>query len=95
MKYTFDTVNLILSRRLTSHNILEFFRSDIDSELHSDEKSEVLGVLAADQDGLCLLAQGSIDPALSSLSSNLSKLSKKLEPGRKEVPTIIVESDKR
>ena len=80
---------------MISRNFLSLFRSEIDSELHSDEKSEVLGVLAADQDGLCLLAQGSIDPALANLSSTLSKLSKKLEPGRKEIPTIIVESDKK
>lgn len=67
--------------------------SEIDSEIHRDEKSEVLGVLAADQEGLCLLSQGSIEPSLAGLSSNLAKLSKKLEPGQ-EVPTIILDSNK-
>ena len=69
-----------------------FHRSEIDSELNHD-RSQVLGVLAADREGLCLLSQGAIDPGLSSIASSLTKLSKGLEPGL--VPTIILDSDSK
>jgi len=66
--------------------------SEIDSEL-LDDKTEVLGVLAADKQGLCLLTQGEIDPKLSTLASGLSKIGAKFN--EEELPTIVLESNSK
>lgn len=71
---------------------LYILRSEIDSEL-LDDKTEVLGVLAADKQGLCLLAQGEIDPKLSTLASGLSKIGSQLN--HEEIPTIVLESSSK
>ena len=68
-----------------------FFRSEIDSEL-LDEKSEVLGVLAADNQGLCVLSQGDIDKNLAQVVSSLAKVAAQIEPNNENVPTIVLES---
>ena len=68
------------------------YRSEIDSEL-LDDKTEVLGVLAADKKGLCLLTQGKIDPKFSSLACGLSKIGAKFD--QEEVPTIVLESSSK
>jgi len=65
--------------------------SEIDSEL-LDDKSEVLGVLAADNQGLCVLSQGEIDKNLSQVISSLAKVGAQLEPNNDCTPTIILES---
>ena len=62
-----------------------FFRSEIDSEL-LDDKSEVLGVLAADNQGLCVLSQ---------VVSSLAKIAAQLEPNNENVPTIVLESQSK
>ena len=67
-------------------------RSEIDSEL-LDDKTEVLGVLASDKQGLCLLTQGEIDPKLSTLASGLSKIGAKFN--EEELPTIVLESNSK
>ena len=71
-----------------------FFRSEIDSEL-LDDKSEVLGVLAADNQGLCVLSQGEIDKSLSQVVSSLAKIAAQLEPNNENVPTIVLESQSK
>jgi len=65
--------------------------SEIDSEL-LDEKSEVLGVLAADNQGLCVLSQGDIDKNLAQVVSSLAKVAAQIEPNNENVPTIVLES---
>ena len=67
-------------------------RSEIDSEL-LDDKTEVLGVLAADKQGLCLLTQGEIDSKFSTLASGLSKIGSQFN--QEEVPTIVLESSSK
>ena len=71
-----------------------FFRSEIDSEL-LDDKSEVLGVLAADNQGLCVLSQGEIEKNLSQVVSSLAKIAAQLEPNNENVPTIVLESQSK
>ena len=71
----------------------DFFRSEIDSELLKD-KTQVLGVLAADQQGLCLVSQGSIDSKLSNIAASLANVSKELDPDQIS-PTIVLESNTR
>ena len=71
-----------------------FFRSEIDSEL-LDDKSEVLGVLAADNQGLCVLSQGEINKSLSQVVSSLAKIAAQLEPNNENVPTIVLESQSK
>jgi len=68
--------------------------SEIDSEL-LDDKSEVLGVLAADNQGLCVLFQGEIDKNLSQVVSSLAKVAAQLEPNNENVPTIVLESQSK
>jgi len=68
--------------------------SEIDSEL-LDDKSEVLGVLAADNQGLCVLSQGEIDKSLSQVVSSLAKIAAQLEPNNENVPTIVLESQSK
>jgi len=68
--------------------------SEIDSEL-LDDKSEVLGVLAADNQGLCVLSQGEIDKSLSQVVSSLAKIAAQLEPSNENVPTIVLESQSK
>lgn len=68
--------------------------SEIDSEL-LDDKSEVLGVLAADNQGLCVLSQGEIDKNLSQVVSSLAKVAAQLEPNNENVPTIVLESQSK
>jgi len=65
--------------------------SEIDSEL-LDEKSEVLGVLAADNQGLCVLSQGDIDKNLAQVVSSLAKVAAQIEPNNENIPTIVLES---
>lgn len=65
--------------------------SEIDSEL-LDDKSEVLGVLAADNQGLCVLSQGDIDKNLAQVVSSLAKVAAQIEPNNENVPTIVLES---
>jgi len=65
--------------------------SEIDSEL-LDEKSEVLGVLAADNQGLCVLSQGEIDKNLAQVVSSLAKVAAQIEPNNENIPTIVLES---
>jgi len=67
--------------------------SEIDSELLKD-KTQVLGVLAADQQGLCLVSQGSIDSKLSNIAASLANVSKELDP-EQMLPTIVLESNAR
>ena len=69
-------------------------RSEIDSEL-LDDKTEVLGVLAADDQGLCILSQGEVDPKLSNVASSLAKIGSQLELQSEEQPTIVLESSKK
>lgn len=68
--------------------------SEIDSEL-LDDKSEVLGVLAADNQGLCVLSQGEIEKNLSQVVSSLAKIAAQLEPNNENVPTIVLESQSK
>ena len=71
-------------------------RSEIDSEL-LDDKTQVLGVLAADDQGLCVLAQGDcIDSSqvLANIASSLAKLGSRINAGE-EQPTIVLESSKK
>jgi len=68
--------------------------SEIDSEL-LDDKSEVLGVLAADNQGLCVLSQGEINKSLSQVVSSLAKIAAQLEPNNENVPTIVLESQSK
>ena len=67
------------------------FRSEIDSEI-LDEKSQVLGVLAADNQGLCVLSEGEIDTNLAQVVSSLAKVAAQIEPNNENVPTIVLES---
>ena len=73
--------------------LLFIYRSEIDSELLKD-KTQVLGVLAADQQGLCLVSQGSIDSKLSNIAASLANVSKELDP-EQMLPTIVLESNAR
>ena len=80
-----------LKRNFIDLAFLLIFRSEIDSEL-LDDKSEVLGVLAADNQGLCVLSQGEIDKNLSQVISSLAKVAAQLEPNNENTPTIVLES---
>ena len=65
--------------------------SELDSEL-LDDKSTVLGVLTADEKGLCLLAEGDIDRNVARLAVSLSQAASQLEPNSDEIPTIVIDS---
>ena len=75
---------------------LSFFsRSEIDSEL-LDDKTQVLGVLATDKSGLCLLSQGQIDKNLAHLVTGLAKIGSGLEPdNQEETPVVVLESNSK
>ena len=51
-------------------------------------------MLAADQQGLCLVSQGSIDSKLSNIAASLANVSKELDP-EQMLPTIVLESNAR
>jgi len=64
---------------------------ELDSEL-LDDRTKVLGVLAADNDGMCLMAKGEIDKGLVSLATALSSVAASLEDAE-ELPTIVIDTE--
>ena len=52
----------------------------------------MLGVLAADNQGLCVLSQGEIDKNLAQIVSSLAKVAAEIEPNNEKIPTIVLES---
>jgi len=68
------------------------YTPELDGEL-IDDKSKVLGVLAADPNGQCLIAKGEIDKGLAALATSLSSVGSKLEENSKEVPTVVIETE--
>jgi len=69
------------------------YTPELDSEL-LDEKSKVLGVLAADTtNGQCLIAKGDIDKGLAGLATALSSIGASLEENPKEIPTVVVDTE--
>jgi len=69
------------------------YTPELDSEL-LDEKSKVLGVLAADSsNGQCLIAKGDIDKGLAGLATALSSIGATLEDNSKEIPTVVVDTE--
>ena len=52
----------------------------------------MLGVLAADNQGLCILSQGQIDKNLAQIVSSLAKVAAEIEPNNENIPTIVLES---
>ena len=54
-----------------------------------------LGVLAADNQGLCVLSQGEIEKNLSQVGSSLAKIAAQLETNNENVPTIVLESQSK
>jgi hypothetical protein len=65
---------------------------ELDSEL-LDDRTKVLGVLAADNDGMCLMAKGEIDKGLVALATALSSIASSLEEDAEELPTIIIDTE--
>lgn len=65
---------------------------ELDSEL-LDDRTKVLGVLAADNDGMCLMAKGEIDKGLVSLATALSSIASNLEVEAEELPTIVIDTE--
>jgi len=65
---------------------------ELDSEL-LDDRTKVLGVLAADNDGMCLMAKGEIDKGLVSLATALSSVAATLEEDAEELPTIVIDTE--
>jgi hypothetical protein len=70
----------------------QLFRPELDSEL-LDDRTKVLGVLAADNDGMCLMAKGEIDKGLVALATALSSIASSLEEDAEELPTIIIDTE--
>jgi len=69
------------------------YTPELDSEL-LDEKSKVLGVLAADTtNGQCLVAKGEIDKSLAGLATALSSIGATLEENSQETPTVVVDTE--
>lgn len=62
----------------------------MDSEL-LEEKSTILGVVCADDEGNCLEVNGEISPSTANLAVNLSQIAAELEPGNLEQPVIVLD----
>ncbi|TRY75754.1 hypothetical protein TCAL_08653 [Tigriopus californicus] len=67
-----------------------FCSKELDSELLED-KSTILGVVCADDEGNCLEVNGRISPLTANLAASLAQIAAELEPGNLEQPVIVLD----